>query len=155
MLLNQTCEYALRAVTYIAQRQGDGAVQARQIAEHTEVPQQYLQKILTDLARADILSSARGIGGGFRLNRAADQIRLSDIIRRFDDIANRTQCPFGNAQCGIANPCPIHDRWCIVVAAYTSFIENTTLAHLVRGEAYSPNPQSNLTQLNAPDSDAT
>ncbi|RMF80005.1 MAG: Rrf2 family transcriptional regulator [Planctomycetota bacterium] len=152
MLLNQTCEYALRAMTYIAQCQANGAVQARQIAEHTQVPQQYLQKVLTDLARAKILSSARGIGGGFRLKRPADQIRLADVIRRFDDISSHTQCPFGNTQCGITNPCPIHDRWSIVVAAYSSFLENTTLADLIRGNAYQPQPQPGAVRLNTPDS---
>lgn len=152
MLLNQTCEYALRAATYIAQCQANGAVQARQIAEHTQVPQQYLQKVLTDLARANILSSTRGIGGGFRLKRPPQQIRLADIIGRFDDISSHTECPFGNPQCGIANPCPIHDRWCIVVAAYASFLENTTLADLIRGDAYQPQPPPGAVRLNNPDS---
>ena len=70
-MLSQTCEYALRAITYIAQNEVDGSVLAREIASATSVPLKYLQKILRDLVRAGMLTSVRGIGGGFRLRDGA------------------------------------------------------------------------------------
>jgi Rrf2 family protein len=130
-MLSQTCEYALRAATYIAQHGQDGPVLAKDIAADTGVPHQYLQKVLRELVRGRILSSARGIGGGFRLRKPPEKVYLVDLIDRFEDILAQTECPFGNPECGHRNPCPVHDQWRKVVDSYKSFLETTTLADLV------------------------
>lgn len=137
-MLSQTCEYALRAMTYIAQH-GDGRhVLAKEIAGDTAVPLKYLQKILRDLVRAGVLHSSRGIGGGFRLSRPARHLRLADVVGPFDDTLRRPTCPFGNPLCGKANPCPVHRRWSRVVESYTGFLERTTLHHLVEQGSKAP-----------------
>ncbi len=130
-MLTQTCEYALRAATCIAQHAGNGAVLARDIAAAAGVPYDYLQKLLTELVRSGVLVSTRGIGGGFRLGKPAGKLRLIDVVRPFDDVMRRSLCPFGNADCGKRYPCPVHDRWSVVVEAYRAFLEETTLADLV------------------------
>ena len=121
----------MRAVTYIAQHAGEDAVLARDIATAAKVPYEYLQKLLTELVKNRLLVSTRGIGGGFRLAKPAGKIRLLDVIRPFDDVMQRSICPFGNADCGKRHPCPLHDRWGVVVETYRSFLETTTLADLV------------------------
>lgn len=131
-MLSQTCEYALRALTYIAQHNDEGLVLARDIAKHTNVPHKYLQKVLSDLVRSRTLTSTRGIGGGFRLNKPPGEVRLIDVMSLFDDVLAQTNCPFGNPECGVSNPCPVHDRWVDVVTAYKGFLETTTLKDLVR-----------------------
>jgi Rrf2 family protein len=130
-MLSQTCEYALRAVTYIGRHTDAGPVLAKDIATEMEVPLRYLQKVLRDLVRIGVLDSTRGIGGGFRLSRPADKVRLTDVMAPFDDILARTSCPFGNPQCGKANPCPVHDRWADVAGAYLAFLQNTTVRDLL------------------------
>ena len=137
-MLTQTCEYALRAVTYIAQHAGEGAVLARDIATATKVPYDYLQKLLTELVKNRLLASTRGIGGGFRLAKPAGKIRLLDVIRPFDDVMQRSLCPFGNTDCGKRYPCPLHDRWGVVVETYRSFLETTTVADLVVDAGVNP-----------------
>jgi len=134
-LLSQTGEYALRAVVHIARRVNQGPVAAKEIAAETNVPLKYLQKILRDLVRAEVLTSARGIGGGFVLSRPAAELCLLDAIRPFDDVLRRLSCPFGNPECGVANPCPVHHQWSGIVAAYKSFLEGTTLADLLPAPA--------------------
>jgi Rrf2 family protein len=132
LVLSQTCEYALRAMTHIAQH-GDGRpILAKEIAGKTNVPLKYLQKILRDLVRERLLSSSRGIGGGFRLGRPASKLRLIDVIEPFEGARERTSCPFGNPLCGKANPCLVHKRWARAVKPYRSFLEGTTLADLIR-----------------------
>jgi Rrf2 family protein len=134
-MLSQTGEYALRAVAFIAQHAEKGPVLARDIATGAAVPHEYLQKLLTELVRNGVLASTRGIGGGFRLGKPAEQLRLVDVIAPFDDVMQRTQCPFGNPKCGEENPCPVHDRWSDVVTSYSGFLESTTVAALVRKAA--------------------
>ncbi len=134
IVLTQTGEYALRAVAYIARHADEGPVLARNIASEADVPHEYLQKMLTELVRKRVLTSTRGIGGGFRLGRRAELVRLVDVIAPFDDVMQRSQCPFGNPNCGERNPCPVHERWSRVVEAYKSFLETTTVADLVTGK---------------------
>ena len=130
-MLSQTCEYALRAVTYIAQHEQDGSILAREVASHTNVPLKYLQKILRDLVRSGVLSSVRGIGGGFRLRKSARELHLLDVVTPFADPLERTTCPFGNPRCRKDNPCPVHDRWVRVVEAYRTFLETTRVQDLL------------------------
>lgn len=124
----------MRAATYIAQHSGQGPVLARDIAAGAGIPFEYLQKLLTELVRNKILTSTRGIGGGFQLARSARQIRFLDVLAPFDNVLDRAQCPFGNPDCGKSRPCPVHDPWAHVLETYRSFLESTTLADVVIDE---------------------
>jgi Rrf2 family protein len=134
--LSQTCEYALRAATYIAHHDEDEPVLAKDIAAKTNVPLKYLQKILRDLVRTGLLASARGIGGGFRLSRPPAKVFLADILVPFDDTTQRMSCPFGNPHCGESDPCPVHNRWKRVVESYRTFLLTTTLGHLIKDKPF-------------------
>ena len=131
-MFTRTCEYAVRAATYIAEYGAEKPVLARDVAAYADVPLKYLQKVLRDMVRSGVLKSARGIGGGFRLARPAGKVSLMDVVAPFDDVLRRSNCPFGNPQCGIANPCPVHDRWGRVMGSYQRFLTTTTLGKLVK-----------------------
>src|SRR5690348_10425467 len=63
-VLSQTAEYALRAVVTIARDESAGKT-AQEIARESQVPLDYLSKVLNSLARAGIVKAQRGRGGGF------------------------------------------------------------------------------------------
>jgi len=138
-VLSHTCEYALRAITCIARRDGDGPILARDIADEVDVPLKYLHKLLRDLVRAGLLSSTRGIHGGFRLDREPAEVRLADVLAPFNRTLGQTTCPFGNPECGVDEPCPVHHRWVRVVDAYRTFLESTTLADLLEEHSSASN----------------
>jgi len=129
-LLSQTCEYALKAATYIARHGGDEPVSARDIAAGAGIPQGYLQKLLSEMVRAGVLRSSRGIGGGFRLSRPADEVLLKEVIAPFDDAKQRLRCPFGSSDCEPGGLCAVHERWGDLIESFTEFLETTTLADL-------------------------
>ena len=56
----------------------------RDIAERTGLPQPYLEQILLALKGAGLVRSKRGVGGGYILNRPADEILLSEIVSAVD-----------------------------------------------------------------------
>ena len=66
-MFSQTTEYALRAVAWLAENAGS-AQTTQQIADGTQVPSDYLSKVLQTLARAEIVSAVRGKNGGFTLS---------------------------------------------------------------------------------------
>jgi Rrf2 family protein len=86
MLRTKASTYAILAVTEIAKRQStpDAGVQAGDVARSLNLPAAYAAKVLTQLARANILRSDRGPRGGFRLFKPADSIDLLEIIEAVD-----------------------------------------------------------------------
>ena len=81
-------DYASRALLSLAlHATADGTpapTSVRDIAERTGLPQPYLEQILLALKGAGLVRSKRGVGGGYVLSRAPDQIHLSEIISAVD-----------------------------------------------------------------------
>ncbi len=132
-MLSGTAEYALRAALYIAQHgSAERLVRTDQIAEALAVPRNYLSKILHVLAKQGVLSSSRGVQGGFRLTDPADEVPLTRIIEHFDPIVPQRTCILGRLECSDRNPCPAHDRWKGISEEVRRFFNKTTVGDLLR-----------------------
>jgi Rrf2 family protein len=131
-MLSQTAEYALRTVLLIAERGVAGPVGVDQIAQELGVPRNYLSKTLHQLARAGVLSSTRGPGGGFRLAVPAARLRLVRVIEPFDDIGAGRRCLLGRPVCSDRTACRVHGRWKATGEAVAAFFQDTTVAELLR-----------------------
>jgi Rrf2 family iron-sulfur cluster assembly transcriptional regulator len=127
VLLPQTAEYALRAVLEIAAY--DRPVRVAEIAATSGIPRNYLGKTLYQLARAGILTSTRGRGGGFRLGVPAEEITLERIVSIFAAPEAR-RCLLGNGICG-ENTCALHDRWAPIASQLGDLFDTTSIADLL------------------------
>ena len=72
-------------------------IPAADIAAKYDVSPHHLAKVLADLARAGIVESVRGAGGGYRFAGNARRLTLMDIVQRFEDIAPRPPGPSSTA----------------------------------------------------------
>ena len=63
---------------------GPEVVRIRDIAQQQNIPRRFLEQILNDLKSAGFVQSRRGVAGGYRLQRAPDEISLADIIRHLE-----------------------------------------------------------------------
>jgi len=83
MKITKKSEYALRALIKMAINYYKGMTTTliHGIAEQERIPQKYLERILLDLKNAGILTSKRGIGGGYGLSKSPEDINLGEIIR--------------------------------------------------------------------------
>ena len=84
MKLSQRGEYALRALLVLGMNHGPEVVRIRDIAQQQNIPRRFLEQILNDLKSAGFVQSRRGVAGGYRLQRAPDEISLADIIRHLE-----------------------------------------------------------------------
>jgi len=134
-MLSQTAQYVLRAMVYMAQRVDQMPLMARQVAEDTEVPANYMAKILQALVHAGLLRSVRGVGGGFSFAKPIDQIRLADTLTPFEDIDLAQRCPFNNILCQHDRFCPAHLRWQAAAHGYRDFLVDTTLNEFAEAHA--------------------
>lgn len=138
-MLSMTSRYALRALAYLAthpERQGF----AHEIAAETEIPTNYLSKILHTLARLGLVKSGRGRRGGFRLALPPDQIVLKQVIGPFEDPEFPRDCLLGRPFCSDSNPCQAHATWKPISEQVSKFFQTATLADLIRREAGGASP---------------
>ncbi len=111
MRLTKAGEYAVRCVLYLA-RKGQGEVVSRkEVAEHGEIPAQFLAKIAQQLARAGIIEIRQGAGGGFRLLKPAEEISLLDVIEAIIGEIFLNDCVIRPESCRASGGCAAHQVW--------------------------------------------
>jgi Rrf2 family protein len=76
--------YGLRAMVDLALREGRSPVQSRDIATSQDIPEPYLNQLLSALRKGGLIMSRRGPGGGHYLARPATSITLNDIVCALD-----------------------------------------------------------------------
>jgi len=131
--ISRSTEYAIRALTYLAQNQGDGRFHlARNMAEKLGMPAPFLGKILQPLVTRGFLESQRGRNGGFRLCVPAEQVTLLQIAESQEDMSATLQCFLGQAECSDERACPMHDYWKEASAEFDKQMGTKTLADLTR-----------------------
>lgn len=109
-MFSKTCEYAIRAVLFIAQKSSDGRrVGIKEIAKGIDSPEHFIAKILQDLGRGGFVQSQKGPTGGFYLDKPALNKTLADIVRRVDGDKIFSGCGLGLMQCSETKPCPLHE----------------------------------------------
>jgi Rrf2 family protein len=137
-VLNQTAEYALRAVLFLAAQEDRTPRAVGVVADALHVPQNYLSKVLHVLAREQILNSMRGPTGGFWLGRPADALTLADVISPFDPVEDR--CLLVRRKCSEIDPCTAHHEWKSVSRHIRRFFRDTTVAALLESAAAAGRP---------------
>ena len=115
-MLSNSCRYGIRAMVYIAsQPPENGNTGIKQISADLKLPTPYLAKILQQLAKQKILSSAKGPHGGFSLLKDPKKISLLDIVISIDGDGIFTNCVMHNSSCTSSNktkkPCPLHSDY--------------------------------------------
>jgi len=65
-------------------------ISAAEIAQKYQVSPHHLAKVLAELARAGVVQSVRGVGGGYRFAANARRLTLLDVISRFEDVGSGT-----------------------------------------------------------------
>lgn len=128
-MLSQTIEYALRAMTHLASLPPEKTVSSETIAEKTQVPRNYLSKVMRDLVLAELVTSQRGPNGGFGLTRPPERITILDVVNAVDPIKRITKCPLGNP--AHLRLCPLHRRMDDALALVEKEFGRTTLCELL------------------------
>ena len=130
-MLSATADSALRAVLILARAHGGAPVPAHEIARMTGAPANYLAKTLNALAKAGIVTSARGPQGGFTLAVAPDALTLARVVDWFEGPRPSPRCLLGDGPCDPAHPCVAHDAWTAVLQARRAPLATTTFADLL------------------------
>ncbi len=130
-MFSKTCEYGIRAVVYIA---AEGSVNSKmsipEICANIEAPSHFTAKILQTLGHNKLVSSQKGVNGGFYLDKIQKNRKLIDIVKAIDGDVLFTGCGLGLKECSESMPCPLHNRFKSIRNNLKTMLEETTITDL-------------------------
>ena len=135
MRLSSLADYAVIMMTAIAQHGDDSRLNAGLLSDKTGIPLPTVQKLVSKLAAAGLLSSVRGIGGGFELARTPADISLAAIVEAIDGPIALTACCDDERGCPRSDVCDVHPHWEAVNDAVRGAFAGVTLQTISVGRA--------------------
>ena len=129
MRVSAKVDYALRAMLELAAE--EGLVKSERVAAAQGIPQKFLENILLDLRHAELVTSRRGVEGGYALARPASEVSVADVIRAVEGpIATvRGERPDAVEYSGPARA--LAPVWLELRSAMRAVLEETTLEQIV------------------------
>ena len=134
MVITRATEYAIRTVVFLAQQPQAEIVLKKDICRTQDVTPAFLTKILQPLIKAGIVSSQRGVGGGFLLAKTAADITLLDILQAEEGPLKLNHCLVEKEICQREAYCSAHEVWQEAQDKMTEILQNCSVAELVRRE---------------------
>lgn len=130
MKLTSKGRYAVTAMLDIALNQSKGPITLAMISERQDISLSYLEQIFAKLKKADLVLSARGPGGGYRLSRLADEISISQVIGAVNEDLEPRKCR-GKANCQGGMQCLSHELWAELSDMINEFLDDVSLQQLI------------------------
>jgi len=135
-MLSKKTRYAMLALTNLASKYGDGAIQIGDIAKMENIPQRFLESILLELEKMGILGSKLGKSGGYYLIKSPSEVSLLDVIRHFEGTIALMYCVSEKAYqpcefCKIEETCKIRHVFKKIRDNTYDILQEATLASLI------------------------
>ena len=138
MKLSTRARYALRMMVDIAKRPGAAPVTLREISETTAISKPYLDQVAIVLKTSALIRSMRGRGGGYQLNRPADEISVRQIIEAAIGPINVVDCALRPETCGRGDCCECRWVYQRINDVITNLLSGISLGELARMDAGGP-----------------
>lgn len=140
MRFSKKSEYALRALIELTEHYNRKLLQRQEIGARQNIPVEFLEQILLTLKNAGLLTSRRGVGGGYGLLKPPDTVTLGQVIRILDGPLAPIGCVSKTAyqkckDCPYADTkhCPIQHAMLGVRNAIADILDNYTLSDFAAG----------------------
>jgi Rrf2 family nitric oxide-sensitive transcriptional repressor len=129
MRLTFQTDFALRTLLYLA------AVGRRstvgEVAGLFGLSANHIAKVVNQLARNGYVRSVRGIGGGIELARRPDEIRIGEVIRRFEGKVHLLECVTTEGVCVIESFCKLKGLFAEAERLQFEFLDQKTLQDII------------------------
>ena len=127
-------DYGVRALVELAHRYGQGPVQSAAIASRQEIPETYLDQLLTTLRRAGFIRSVRGPQGGHSLIDEPHKVRMSDVMVALEGSLAPSACVDDPDACKKEGGCVQREVWERVRDATQEILDSVSIADLAEKE---------------------
>jgi Rrf2 family nitric oxide-sensitive transcriptional repressor len=131
MRLSSYSDYALRILIYLAV-QPDRLPTIAEIADSHAISKNHLMKVAHQLGIGGYIETVRGRGGGLRLGKPAEAIRIGDVVRYTEQDLAIVECLGSGAACRLTPSCTLRGVLGEALQAFLTVLDRYTLADLVR-----------------------
>jgi Rrf2 family transcriptional regulator, iron-sulfur cluster assembly transcription factor len=129
-MISKTGLYVIRALSALAKVPEDSWMGTAILAQEIDAPVNYLGKLLHILAREKLILSQKGVRGGVKLARPANEIFLYEALEPFENFARWNDCLLGQQNCP-NQLCGLDATWAPIRDRVLQFLRETTAAELV------------------------
>ena len=123
--------YALRVMIDLAEQDRETYTPLKEVAERQRISKKYIEAVMASLSKAGLVDAVHGKGGGYRLNKPAEEYTVGEILRVTEgDLAPVACLEHGAAPCEYAGECktlPVWDKLNLMINGY---LDGITLAEL-------------------------
>ena len=130
MRLTTKGRYAVTAMLDLAIHADRGPISLADISQRQEISLSYLEQLFAKLRKNALVSSVRGPGGGYKLQRDSEAIFIAEIIDAVNESVDTTKCQ-GAGDCQGGETCLTHYLWEDLSEQIHGFLQNISLADLV------------------------
>ncbi len=131
MKFTKKTDYALRTMQYLARAPGSSPVAVRHIADKMKLSLKFLQLVVSDLAKAKLILTVPGPGGGVSLSRESETINVLEIIEAVEGRIDLMECFEHPESCQDYCGCNIVSTLQAAQAAMVNYLRNSSLKLMV------------------------
>ena len=131
MRLTKMTDYSLRLLMYLASKAPGELCSIAEVSKAQRLSEAHLMKITHQLSMAGWLETVRGKGGGIRLGKPANKIKVGDVVLSMESDFNIVECFSGSVNCKFAKNCKLAG---VIDGALEGFIKHLnrhTLADII------------------------
>jgi Rrf2 family iron-sulfur cluster assembly transcriptional regulator len=133
--------YALRAVLSLVNNESPNPVSIKKIAQKEDLSPEFLEQIFFRLKKTDVITSTRGPGGGFRLNKDPEDVTLLEILEGAGEGTDLTPCSnddLPGVPCERMEDCVAHRVWKSTARRVKDYLDKVTLQMIVENDGNIP-----------------
>ncbi len=133
MRLTTKGRYGVRAVINLASAYANRPISIKTIAKQEEISPEFLEQIFFKLKKAGVISSIRGPGGGFVLNKKPAEISVKEILTAVGEFTHPTPCtnPEDADECPRRDICMMMTTWSDFYGVISDFLEGLTVKDIL------------------------
>lgn len=133
MMISTRGRYALRVLLDLAEHAKEGFVPMKDVAKRQGISLKYLERIIPVLVKHGIVDGVQGKGGGYRLVKEPEALRIGDILRLTEgDLAPVACLACDATPCEREYECRTYPMWVEFYRVINEFFDSKTLADIIR-----------------------
>jgi Rrf2 family protein len=130
--ISRQTDYACRVILHLAMLPPGERVTAQDIAKRRLIPPGLVRRVITQLANAGLVTTARGSNGGLSLARPAIEISVLDVVQVMEGPLALNTCAVNPQACPLMQVCSVHQVWVEARAALMTQLGQSTFDKLAQ-----------------------